>query len=126
LVVTCARIRAVERIINGRGFLHPRKVNAVHAWFWIHPDNVFANVCVPLVSTLNLLHMMPLSAVWAEPQRNAHLEDGPLLYTTTVGHTPFRLDTHQGDIGNALVLGPTGAGKSRVYAMKMNFILIRL
>ena len=108
-----ARIRAIERIINGRGFvtIH-EKVNAVDCWLGTHPGNAYANVRVPLVSTLNLSHMMPLSAVWAGPKKNAHLDDGPLLYATTEGHTPFRLVTHQGDVGHMLVVGPTGAGKS--------------
>ena len=108
-----ARIRAVERVINGRGFVSiHEKVNAVDAWLGTHPGNAYANVRVPLVSTLNLAHMMPLSAVWAGPENNAHLDDGPLLYATTEGHTPFRLVTHQGDVGHTLVVGPTGAGKS--------------
>ena len=108
-----ARIRAVERIINGRGFvtIH-EKVNAVDAWLGTHPGNPYANVRVPLVSTLNLAHMMPLSAVWAGPEGNAHLNGVPLLYATTEDHTPFRLVTHQGDVGHTLVVGPTGAGKS--------------
>ena len=108
-----ARIRAVERIINGRGFvtIH-EKVNAVDAWLGTHPGNPYANVRVPLVSTLNLAHMMPLSAVWAGPEGNAHLGGAPLLYATTENHTPFRLVTHQGDVGHTLVVGPTGAGKS--------------
>ena len=108
-----ARIRAVERIINGRGFvtIH-EKVNAVDAWLGTHPGNPYANVRVPLVSTLNLAHMMPLSAVWAGPEGNAHLCGAPLLYATTEDHTPFRLVTHQGDVGHTLVVGPTGAGKS--------------
>ena len=108
-----ARIRAVERIINGRGFvtIH-EKVNAVDAWLGTHPGNPYANVRVPLVSTLNLAHMMPLSAVWAGPEGNAHLDAAPLLYATTEDHTPFRLVTHQGDVGHTLVVGPTGAGKS--------------
>lgn len=108
-----ARMRAVIRIINGRGFatIH-EKVNAVDAWLGTHPGNAYANVRVPLVSTLNLAHMMPLSAVWAGPVRNEHLNDGALLYATTEGHTPFRLVTHQGDVGHTLVVGPTGAGKS--------------
>ena len=108
-----ARIRAVERIVNGRGFvtIH-EKVNAVDAWLGTHPGNPYANVRVPLVSTLNLAHMMPLSAVWAGPEGNAHLGGAPLLYATTEDHTPFRLVTHQGDVGHTLVVGPTGAGKS--------------
>ena len=56
--------------------------------------------------------MMPLSAVWAGPERNQHLGGPPLLYATTENHTPFRLVTHQGDVGHTLVVGPTGAGKS--------------
>lgn len=108
-----ARTRAVERVINGRGFVSiHEKVNAVDAWLGTHPGNPYANVRLPLVSTLNLAHMMPLSAVWAGPERNEHLDDGPLLYATTEGHTPFRLVTHQGDVGHTLVVGPTGAGKS--------------
>ncbi|WP_017930643.1 conjugal transfer protein TrbE [Robiginitomaculum antarcticum] len=111
--VADARIRAVIRIINGRGFatIH-EKVNAVDAWLGTHPGNPYANVRLPLVSTLNLAHMMPLSAVWAGPETNAHLDGAPLLYATTEGHTPFRLVTHQGDVGHTLVVGPTGSGKS--------------
>ena len=59
-----ARIRSVERIINGRGFVSiHEKVNAVDAWLGTHPGNAYANIRVPLVSTLNLSHMMPLSVV---------------------------------------------------------------
>jgi len=56
--------------------------------------------------------MMPLSAVWAGPECNDHLDGPPLLSATTGSHTPFRLVTHQGDVGHTLVVGPTGAGKS--------------
>ena len=56
--------------------------------------------------------MMPVSAIWAGPKRNEHLGGPPLLHATTQGHTPFRLVTHQGDVGHTLIVGPTGAGKS--------------
>jgi len=107
------RIREIERIINGRGFVTIHEnVNAVDAWLGSLPGNPYANIRTPLVSTLNLAHMMPLSAVWAGPKRNTHLDDAPLLYATTEGHTPFRLVTHQGDVGHTLIVGPTGSGKS--------------
>jgi len=107
------RIREIERIINGRGFVTIHEsVNAVDAWLGSLPGNPYANIRTPLVSTLNLAHMMPLSAVWAGPKRNKHLDDVPLLYATTQGHTPFRLVTHQGDVGHMLIVGPTGSGKS--------------
>ncbi|MEA3016896.1 MAG: type secretion system protein TrbE, partial [Sphingomonadales bacterium] len=76
------------------------------------PGHVYANVRQPLVHTLNLAHLMPLSSVWAGPARNAHLDGPPLLYAETAGSTPFRLSTHVGDVGHMLIVGPTGAGKS--------------
>jgi len=106
-------IRAAERVINGRGFVTIREsVNAVDAWLGTIPGNAYANIRQPIIHTLNLAHMMPLSAVWAGPERNDHLDGPPLLYATTGSHTPFRLVTYQGDVGHTLVVGPTGAGKS--------------
>ncbi len=103
----------VDRIINARGYVTmPESVNAVDAWLGTIPGHAYANVRQPIVHTLNLAHMMPLSAVWAGPAENRHLGGPPLLYATTGTHTPFRLVTHQGDVGHTLVVGPTGAGKS--------------
>ena len=42
------------------------------------PGQVYANVRQPLVHTLNLAHLMPLSSVWAGPARNDHLGGPPL------------------------------------------------
>ena len=107
------RIKTVEQIVNGQGFVTIREsVNAVEAWLGSLPGHNYANVRQPIVHTLNLAHMMPLSAIWAGPERNDHLDGPPLLHATTQGHTPFRLVTHQGDVGHKLIVGPTGAGKS--------------
>ena len=112
------KVRAVERIVNGLGFTCIREsVNAVEAWLGSLPGHVYANVRQPLVHTLNLAHLMPLSSVWAGPARNAHLAGPPLLYAETSGSTPFRLATHIGDVGHMLVVGPTGAGKSVLLAL---------
>ena len=106
-------VRAVERVVNGLGFTAMReRLNAVEAWLSSLPGHVYANVRQPLVHTLNLAHLMPLSSVWAGPSRNAHLDGPPLLFAQTSGSTPFRLSTHVGDVGHMLVVGPTGAGKS--------------
>lgn len=106
-------IRELERVIDGRGYVTIKEsVNAVDAWLGTLPGLPYANVRQPIVHTLNLAHMMPLSAVWAGPEENVHLGGPPLLYATTASQTPFRLVTHQGDVGHTLVLGPTGAGKS--------------
>ncbi|MBV2147536.1 conjugal transfer protein TrbE [Sphingobium sp. AS12] len=107
------KVRAVERIVNGLGFTCVREgVNAVEAWLSSLPGHVYANVRQPLVHTLNLAHLMPLSSVWAGPVRNTHLDGPPLLVAKTAGSTPFRLSTHVGDVGHMMVVGPTGAGKS--------------
>ena len=112
------KVRAVERIVNGLGFTCIREtVNAVEAWLGSLPGHVYANVRQPIVHTLNLAHLMPLSSVWAGPARNAHLDGPPLLYAETSGSTPFRLSTHVGDVGHMLIVGPTGAGKSVLLAL---------
>jgi type IV secretion system protein VirB4 len=107
------KLLAIERIINGRGFVTIREtMNAVEAWLGSIPGNPYANVRQPIVHTLNLAHMMPVSAVWAGPETNRHLEAPPLMMAETRGSTPFRLDLHVGDVGHTLVVGPTGSGKS--------------
>ena len=112
------KVRAVERIVNGLGFTCIREgVNAVEAWLSSLPGHVYANVRQPLVHTLNLAHLMPLSAIWAGPVANHHLAGPPLLHARTAGATPFRLSTHVGDVGHMLVVGPTGAGKSVLLAL---------
>ncbi|HEU4961424.1 MAG TPA: conjugal transfer protein TrbE [Sphingomonas sp.] len=112
------KVRIVERIVNGLGFTCIREsVNAVEAWLGSLPGHVYANVRQPLVHTLNLAHLMPLSSVWAGPARDEHLAGPPLLYAETSGSTPFRLAVHVGDVGHMLVVGPTGAGKSVLLAL---------
>jgi type IV secretion/conjugal transfer VirB4 family ATPase len=112
------KLLAIERIINGRGFVTIREtLNAVEAWLGSLPGNPYANVRQPIVHTLNLAHMMPVSAVWAGPEANRHLNAPPLMMAETRGSTPFRLDLHVGDVGHTLIVGPTGAGKSVLLAL---------
>ncbi|HCF4870052.1 TPA: conjugal transfer protein TrbE [Pseudomonas aeruginosa] len=111
------KLRMIERVIQGRGFVTiPETLNAVDAWLSSVPGNAYANVRQPIISTLNLAHLMPVSAVWAGPERNDHLDGPPLIVTRTDGATPFRLVTHIGDVGHTLVAGPTGMGKSVLLA----------
>ncbi|HJZ30813.1 MAG TPA: conjugal transfer protein TrbE, partial [Hyphomicrobiaceae bacterium] len=112
------KLLAIERVINGRGFVTIREtLNAVEAWLGSLPGNPYANVRQPIVHTLNLAHMMPLSAVWAGPEWNRHLDGPPLMMAQTRGSTPFRLDLFIDDVGHTLVVGPTGAGKSVLLAL---------
>lgn len=112
------KLRQVEKIVQGRDFTCVAEgMNALEAWLGSLPGHVYANVRQPPISTLNLAHMMPLSAVWAGPEGDDHLQAPPLLYARTQGTTPFRFALHVGDVGHSLVVGPTGAGKSVLLAM---------
>lgn len=112
------KLRLVEKIIQARDFTCiPEKLNAIEAWLGSLPGHVYANVRQPPISTLNLAHIMPLSAIWAGPTSDEHLKGPPLLLAKTDGSTPFRLSLHIGDVGHTLVVGPTGAGKSVLLAM---------
>ena len=112
------KLRLVEKVIQGRDFTAMiETVNAVDAWLGSLPGHAYANVRQPPISTLNLAHMIPLSALWAGPERDEHFDAPPLLYGRTEGSTPFRLSLHVGDVGHTLVVGPTGAGKSVLLAL---------
>ncbi|TIR52773.1 MAG: conjugal transfer protein TrbE [Mesorhizobium sp.] len=112
------KLRLVEKVIQGRDFnAMIETVNAVDAWLGSLPGHAYANVRQPPISTLNLAHMIPLSAVWAGPERDEHFDAPPLLYGRTEGSTPFRFSLHVGDVGHTLVVGPTGAGKSVLLAL---------
>ncbi|MGN6209418.1 conjugal transfer protein TrbE [Asticcacaulis sp.] len=112
------KLRLCEKVIQSRDFTCiNERLNAVDAWLGTLPGQVYANVRRPPISTLNLAHMMPASAVWAGPDRNRHLDGPPLLLAKTEGTTPFRLSLHVGDVGHTLVVGPTGAGKSVLLAL---------
>lgn len=112
------QLRLVEKVIQGRDFTcMVERVNAIEAWLGSLPGQVYANVRQPPLSTLNLAHMMPFSAVWAGPERDEHFGAPPLFLAKTEGSTPFRFSLHVGDVGHTLVVGPTGAGKSVLLAL---------
>jgi type IV secretion system protein VirB4 len=112
------RLRLVEKVIQSRDFTCiVEGVNAIEAWLGSIPGQSYANVRQPPISTLNLAHMMPLSAVWAGPTKDQHLGASPLFYAKTEGATPFRFALHVGDVGHTMIVGPTGAGKSVLLAL---------
>ena len=116
--LAATKLAQAEKVIQGRDFTVIREtVNAVEAWLGTLPGHAYANVRQPPLSTLNLAHIAPMSAVWAGPERNAHLAGPPLLIARTAGSTPFRLSLHVGDVGHTLIVGPTGSGKSVLLAL---------
>jgi len=112
------KLRLVEKLIQCRDFTcMAETVNAVDAWLGSLPGHAYANVRQPPVSTLNLAHMIPLSALWAGPGGDEHFKAPPLFFARTEGSTPFRFSLHVDDVGHTLVVGPTGAGKSVLLAL---------
>ncbi|GAM96900.1 conjugative transfer protein TrbE [alpha proteobacterium U9-1i] len=110
-------VARVQQVADGLGFVtQVEGVNAVEAWLGGLPGQAYADARRPIILTPSLAHLLPLSAVWAGPERNAHLDAPPLMLTATDGATPFRLNLHVGDVGHTMVVGPTGAGKSVLLA----------
>ncbi|MGY3293635.1 type IV secretory pathway VirB4 component [Bradyrhizobium sp. LM3.6] len=83
------KLRLVEKTIQGRDFTSMTEtVNAVEAWLGSLPGHAYANVRQPPVSTLNLAHMIPLSAVWAGEVRDHHFAAPPLSVRKSRGFDP--------------------------------------
>jgi len=111
------KLQSIEKIVRGRDFACIAEgLNALEAWLGSLPGNPYANVRQPPISTLNLAHVMPVSAVWAGQHEDTHFGAAPLFHARTQGATPFRFSLHVGDVGHTLVVGPTGAGKSVLLA----------
>ena len=111
------KTRAVEKTINSLGLVTiTENMNAVEAWLGSLPGHTRANVRRPPLNSLNLAHLMPVSAVWAGPEKNRHFDAPVLMHTITSGSTPFRLSLHVNDVGHTMIIGPTGAGKDVLMA----------
>jgi type IV secretion system protein VirB4 len=119
----CRKLQVVKQVIQSNGFsVVDETLNAREAWLGSLPGHTTPNVRRPIVSTLNVAHVMPVSATWAGDAENRHLLEQagvgtPHVYCSTAGSTPFRLHLAVGDVGHTLVIGPTGAGKSTLLAL---------
>lgn len=112
------KFKKVKTIINRVGFGCVEEThNAFNAFMGMTAGDPYWNIRRPLVSTGNVAHALPLSAIWAGMLQNKFTDqicgiDIPLVTTSTQSGTPFYLNLNQGDVGHTLILGPTGAGKS--------------
>jgi type IV secretion system protein VirB4 len=111
------RAREVHKSITNAGFnARFEDVNAVEAYLGSLPGHGVANVRRPLMHSLNVADLLPLTAVWSGPTTHPcpfyPAKSSPLASVATAGATPFRLSLHVSDVGHTLVLGPTGSGKS--------------
>lgn len=107
------KIRIVQAEIERLGYVtNIEDMNAVEAWLGSLPGHAYTDTRRPVVSSRNVAHIAPLSAIWGGPTRNEHFDAPPLMMTKAAGGTPFRLDNFVGDVGHMGIFGPTGTGKS--------------
>jgi type IV secretion/conjugal transfer VirB4 family ATPase len=111
------RAASLLKAVRDLGFTgRVEDVNAVDAFLGSLPGHGHANLRRPVLSTDNLVDVLPLTAPWGGhrevPSGLFPPHSPPLLWAKTDGSTPFRLCLHEGDVGHTLVVGATGAGKS--------------
>lgn len=107
------RVDIISKTINNMGFITiEESINSVEAFLGSIPGNITNNIRMPILNTITLSHLLPVSSVWGGDSWNKHLNVPPLIYTKTKGSTPFRFNIHIEDIGHSAIVGPTGYGKS--------------
>ncbi|MEM8515371.1 type IV secretion/conjugal transfer VirB4 family ATPase [Massilia sp. MP_M2] len=91
-------------------------INAVEAFLGSLPSHGFQNVRRPLLHSLNVADLLPLTAIWSGHEFNPcpfyPPKSPPLLYAATTGNAVFRLSLHVSDLGHFGIFGPPGGGKS--------------
>ena len=83
-----AKQSVLEQAIQGRGFTTLDEIenrNCFDAFLGSIPGNCAHNVRHPMLNTLNLAHLFPLSAVWGGAETESNLYDGPPLLHTVRG-----------------------------------------
>lgn len=114
--------REIRRAIQNLGFgCRIEGVNAIEAWLGSIPGHAQPNLRRPMMHTMHMTDMVPLSSIWPGqefcPCPFYPPASPALLHAATEGATPFRLNLHVGDLGHTLILGPTGSGKSTLLAL---------
>ncbi len=121
-------VKGLLKVLQHSGFVvRDEGVNAIEAFLGSLPGHGYENVRRPLLHSVNLAHLVPLSSVWQGPEGNSCAfykklyPTGeivpPLFYGAASGGTPFRVVLHYGDVGHTLVIGPTGNGKSVILGL---------
>lgn len=114
--------RYIEKTINGLGFAaRIETVNTPEAFLGSLPGHGVQNVRRPLINSMNMADLLPISTLWTgekyAPSPLFQPLSPALMHCVTNGNTPFYLNLHVRDLGHCLVVGPTRAGKSTLLGM---------
>ena len=103
--------------LNRRGFGAALEAsNTLDGWLGSLPAHGRADLRRDPIPSLNVADLLPVTGSWSGhatvPSRYFPENSPALMWTLTEGATPFRFNLHSQDVFHALLLGPTGAGKS--------------
>jgi type IV secretion/conjugal transfer VirB4 family ATPase len=121
-VTADAVARAIVRAYGDAGFgARIETVNAVDAFLGTLPGHGAPNVRRPVVSGAAIADLVPVTSTWPGLAHNPcpyyPVDSPPLLWAATDGSTPFRVNLHVSDVGHAMIVGQTGAGKSTLVGL---------
>ena len=114
--------RLAQKAMQEAGF-SPRleKINAPEAWLGTLPGEGYADVQRAFLNTQNLTDLLPVCSVWAGRRENPSSllpkRTAPLIIAATTGSSQFNFNLHVQDVGHAMLIGPTGAGKSTILGL---------
>jgi type IV secretion/conjugal transfer VirB4 family ATPase len=111
--------RQAEKAINNLGFTaRIETINTMDAWLGSIPGHGIENIRRPLVNTMNLADLLPVSSIWQGENKAPcpfyRKDSPPLAHCLTTGSTAFHFNLHVRDVANTLIVGPIGTGKSTV------------
>jgi type IV secretion system protein TrbE len=114
--------RQAEKAVNNLGFTaRVETINTMDAWLGSIPGHGNENIRRPLLNTMNLADLLPVSSIW---QGEAHApcpfykkKSPPLAHVLTTGNTAFNFNLHVRDVGNTFCAGPTGQEQAKAHCL---------
>jgi type IV secretion system protein VirB4 len=119
--------RQAEKAVNNLGFTaRVETINTMDAWLGSIPGHGNENIRRPLLNTMNLADLLPVSSIWqgssTAPCPYYPKNSPALAHVLTTGQTSFDFNIHVRDVGHAFIAGPTGFGKSTL----LGFLIAQL
>lgn len=123
LVIPSKDLKTLEKncaqavcVIEDLGFgARVETVNATEAFLGSLPGDLTHNLRRPLINSAAVADLLPIFSPWhgeSSAPCPLYREKEPLLQALSPDESPFFLNLHTGDLGNTLVSGPPGSGKS--------------